>query len=284
MKDVGLVLEGGGMRGIYTTGVLDYLMEEDLYFPYVIGVSAGACHGSSYVSKQKGRSKRVNVDYVTDSRYISYKNLLKGQSLFGMDFMFDTIPKQLEPFDFEAFFAYEGKYIVGTTDCQTGEPRYFDRSDCDSHDDILQIVRASSSLPFISPIVEFKDYELLDGGLVDPIPIKKSIADGNDKNVVVLTRPPGYRKTPFKGKWLAKLFYRDHPQVVETLLNRYQVYNQTLEYLKELEASGDIFLIQPDDSLDVDRIERDQEKLEDLYWQGYESMKEEFNSLEQWLE
>lgn len=282
MQDVALVLEGGGMRGLYTAGVLDYFMAEDFYLPYVIGVSAGACHASSYFSKQPKRSKRVNIDYVNDSRYLSYKNLLKGQSLFGMDFMFDTIPRQLEPFDFETFFAYEGRYIVGTTDCQTGEPRYFDRSDCDSNDDILQIVRASSSLPFISPIVEFKDYELLDGGLVDPIPIKKSIADGNQKNIVVLTRPPGYRKTPFKGKWLAKLFYRKHPQVVEALLNRYQVYNQTLEYIKELEAAGDVFLIQPDDSLDVDRIERDQSKLEDLYWQGYETAQEEFDNLMQW--
>jgi len=283
MQDLGLVLEGGGMRGLYTTGVLDYFMEQDFYVPYAIGVSAGACHASSYFSKQLQRSKRVNIDYINDSRYLSYKNLFKGQSLFGMDFMFETIPKQLEPFDFETFFSYEGSYIVGTTDCQTGEARYFDRSDCEDKDDILQLVRASSSLPFISPIVEFKGYELLDGGLVDPIPIKKSIADGNQKNIVILTRAPGYRKTPFKGKWLAKLFYRNHPQVVEALLKRYQVYNQTLEYIKELEAAGDVFLIQPDDSLDVDRIERDQDKLEDLYWQGHQTMQEEFDNLLQWL-
>lgn len=283
MSDVGLVLEGGGMRGLYTAGVLDYFMEEELYLPYVIGVSAGACHGSSYLSKQQGRSKRANINYVNDSRYLSYKNLFKGESLFGMDFMFDTIPKKLEPFDFETFFNYEGRYIVGTTDCQTGKVRYFDRSDCDSNDDILDIVRASSSLPFISPIVEFKGCELLDGGLAAPIPIRKSVADGNDKHIVILTRSPGYRKDRFKFKWLAKLFYSDYPKIVEVLIERHQIYNQTLDYIKSLESAGDIFLIQPSRPLDVKRIERDKDKLERLYQQGYQDCKEIFGSLKEWL-
>ncbi|MGM0369570.1 MAG: patatin-like phospholipase family protein [Bacillota bacterium] len=283
MEQVGLVLEGGGMRGLYTAGVLDFLIEKDLYFPYVIGVSAGACHASSYLSKQFGRNKTVNIDYVNDKRYLSYKNLLTGQGLFGMDFIFEEIPKQLEPFDFDTFFSQPGKYVVGTTDCQTGQALYFDRSDCENKDDMLQIVRASSSLPFISPIVEFKDYQLLDGGVVDPIPIEKSLADGNQKNVVILTRSPGYRKDKFKFEWLAKLVYRDHPAIVDALLERHRVYNQTLELIKELEAAGDVFLIQPDNSLDVNRIERDQDKLTNLYHQGYQRMKDEYTDLKKWL-
>ena len=283
MKDVGLVLEGGGMRGLYTAGVLDFFIKEDLYFPYVIGVSAGACHGSSYVAKQFGRNKAANIKYVNDKRYLSYKNLLTGKGLFGMDFVFDRIPRELEPLDFETFFNYEGRYIVGTTDCQTGEAVYFDRNDCNTKDDILKVVRASSSLPFISPIVKFRDYELLDGGLVDPIPIKKSIADGNQKNVVILTRSPDYRKEPFKHNWLAKLVYRNQPGVIKALKNRYQVYNQTLDYIKELEAKGDVFLIQPDNSLNVDRIERNQNKLEELYQQGYDRIKTDYDQLQDWL-
>ncbi|MGM0502570.1 MAG: patatin-like phospholipase family protein [Bacillota bacterium] len=283
MIDLGLVLEGGGMRGLYTAGVLDFFMEQNLYFSYVIGVSAGACHGSSYCSKQKGRSKRANIDYVKDPRYLSFKNFFKGQGLFGMDFIFDKIPNQLEPFDFDAFFDYEGQYIVGTTDCQTGEALYYSAADCEHNEEILTVVRASSSLPFISPIVEFRGAELLDGGLVDPIPIKKSIADGNQKNIVILTRSPGYSKDPFSHDWLAKLVYRNQPGVIKALQQRHQVYNQTLDYVKKLEHDGDVFLIQPDASLDVDRIERDPDKLEQLYQQGYQRMKEDYPQLKEWL-
>ncbi|KGG81365.1 patatin [Caloranaerobacter azorensis H53214] len=280
MLEAGLVLEGGGMRGCYTSGVLDFFMEKDLYFPYIIGVSAGACNASSYISRQKGRSIKINLDYAQDDRYISYKNLITKRSLFGMDFIFDEIPNKLIPFDFETFNKAKEKFIIVATDCKTGQPVYFDKDECE---DVVKAIKASSSLPFVAPIVEMNGKFLLDGGIADPLPIKKSIEDGNKKNVIVLTRNKGYRKSPFKLKKLLKVMYSEYPGLINAMLNRYKVYNSTLEYIEKLESEKKVFVIRPTKNMKVDRIERDVNKLKELYEMGYEDAKRCYDEMMNWI-
>jgi predicted patatin/cPLA2 family phospholipase len=166
VENIGLVLEGGGMRGLYTTGVLDFFMHKNLYFPYVIGVSMGACNAASYISRQKGRTKRVNINYIDDPRYLSIKNWIKKKGIFGSDFVFDEIPNKIELFDTETFNKAKERFIIVTTDCDSGKPVYFEKSEC--QDEILDVIKASSSLPFVSPIVKYKGINLLDGGISDP--------------------------------------------------------------------------------------------------------------------
>nr|MDA8227721.1 patatin family protein [Desulfitobacterium hafniense] len=223
MENAGLVLEGGGMRGVYTAGVLDCLLKYNLHIPYVIGVSAGACNGASYISRQTQRSKRININYIRDSRYLSYRNLIKERSIFGMDFLFNKIPYKLEPFDFITFFNSDQRFVMGATDCLTGKPIYFEKNDFTTNDReraVLTAMQASSSLPFLSRTVDFEGFKLLDGGISDPIPIKKSIQDGNNKNIVILTRNESYRKKPFKQEWLAKRFYPKYIGLIEAMVNR----------------------------------------------------------------
>src|SRR5690625_4380963 len=190
MVGAGLILEGGGMRGLYTAGVLEYFMEQDLYFPYKIGVSAGACMVASYLYRQKERNKKVILGYIEDKRYISFSNFIKKREVFGMDFIFDEIPNQLVPFDMDTYRKNSEELVIVTTDCETGQPVYFDKTN--QGDDLVLLLRASSSLPFVASSVEYKGRHLLDGGIVDPIPIKKAQQDGFEKNVIILTKPEGY--------------------------------------------------------------------------------------------
>ncbi|SET34153.1 Predicted phospholipase, patatin/cPLA2 family [Salinibacillus kushneri] len=281
MDNVGLVLEGGGMRGVFTGGVLHYLMEQNVYLPYVIGVSAGACNGSSYVAKQIERNRTVNIDYINHPEYISYKRFFKSGELFGMDFIFNKLPNQLVPFDYETFNQAPEEFVVGTTDCHTGEPVYYDKTSYKK--DMLTILRASSSLPFMAPEIEFEGRCLLDGGIADPIPIKKSEQDGNRKNVVVLTRNKEYRKNRVKYKWLLKRKYGHYDGLIEAVMNRHEKYNQTLDYLEEQEKKGNVLIIRPEDKLDVGRAERNPEKLQKLYNQGYEQARFSFGRLKKFI-
>lgn len=269
-EKIGLVLEGGGLRGIYTSGVLDYFMDENIYFPYVIGVSMGACNAASYVSKQRGRNKIVNTCFLKDKRYISYRGLLKTGSLFGMNFIFDDVPNRLVPFDYQHFVQSEQKFVIGATDCKTGKPVYYHKDECD---DILEVIKASSSLPFVSKIVEYEDKELLDGGISDSIPVRKSLVDGNEKVVVVLTRDEGYLKKPVKFKKLVHRRYNQYPNLVEAIINRHQMYNETLELVRELEKQGRALVIRPGRPLKIGRAERNKEKLLALYEYGYNEAK-----------
>ncbi|WP_339062156.1 patatin family protein [Tepidibacillus marianensis] len=280
MEGVGLVLEGGGMRGVYTAGVLEFFMDHELYFPYVIGVSAGACNACSYISKQMGRNKTVTIDYVNDPRYLSFRNLWKEKSLFGMDFIFNEIPNRVEPFDFDTFHQSEQRLIVGTTDVYTGQPVYFDKK---TYQDVLQLVRASSSLPFAAPTVKIGNHVLLDGGIADPIPIRKSLEDGNHKNVVILTRNQDYRKSPFKYKWLAKRKYPEYRGLVEAMENRHQIYNETLELVDQLAKEEKAFILRPLKPVQVGRMEKDKRKLENLYIQGYKDAQDRYEQLVEWL-
>ncbi|MBB3113213.1 putative patatin/cPLA2 family phospholipase [Paenibacillus phyllosphaerae] len=281
MESIGLVLEGGGMRGVYTAGVLEYFSEQGVYFPYTIGVSAGACMAASYLSRQQGRNRTVNVEWVKDSRYISWGNLLKKGQLFGMDFVFDEIPNKLVPFDYKALEASTEEFVIGTTDCRTGETVYYKKSEPDF--DVLHILRASSSLPFIAPIVEHAGRQLLDGGISDPIPLRKSQQDGNKRNVLVLTRNREYRKSPNRFAFAIRRAYGKYPAFVDRMLKRHETYNSTLAYIDEQESKGTTFVIRPQEPLVVGRMERDSKKLDALYRQGYEDAKRLLPSLQAWM-
>jgi predicted patatin/cPLA2 family phospholipase len=267
LNQTGLVLEGGGMRGVYTAGILEYFLEQDLFFPYVIGVSAGACNAASYLSKQKGRNKTVTVEYASDPRYISWRNYFKNRQFFGMDFIFDEIPNQHVPFHYDVFYNSPVEFVVGATDCLTGMPVYFKKQEYGQ--DLLTVLRASSSLPFIAPEIRYQDKILLDGGISDPIPIKKAQDDGFKKNIVILTRNKGYLKKPSKFHFLVDRKYPNYKGLQQSLRTRYQIYNDTLDYLEKEETAGNVLIIRPSEPLKVGRMERNPQRLEDLYRQGY---------------
>jgi predicted patatin/cPLA2 family phospholipase len=281
-EQTGLVLEGGGMRGVYTAGVLEYLLENDVEFPYVIGVSAGACIAASFLSKQKGRNKKVNIGFAGNPRYLSWRNYFKNRELFGMDFVFDEIPNKIVPFDYKAFHSNNAEFVIGTTDCHTGEPVYHYKNDY--AENVLTPIRASSSLPFVAPVVEYNSRHLLDGGISDPIPVKKAELDGFKRNVVVLTRNKEYKKSPSRFNYLIKRKYPQYPGLCHAMMKRYKLYNDTVDYLEREEEKGNVFIIRPQSPLKVGRIERNPKKLEDLYKQGYSDAQTKFKDLFAWKE
>ncbi|MGE5628025.1 MAG: patatin-like phospholipase family protein [Solirubrobacterales bacterium] len=280
MENVGLVLEGGGMRGLYTCGILEYFMEKNLYFKYIIGVSAGACNAVSYISKQRGRNLKINIDYCNNWRYMSIRNFLFKGSYIGMDFLFDEIPNKQVKFDYDTFYNSDCNLLVGVTDCKTGEALYFNKEDCN---DKFEALRATSSLPIICPIVKYKGYELLDGGISDSIPIVKSIKDGNKKNIIVLTRDKEYRKKPIEFKNLIKFKYRKYPRLSEALVNRYKVYNDTLDYIEELEAKGEVLVIRPSSKITIGRLDRNPDNLKELFSKGYRDAELYYENIEKYI-
>lgn len=282
MDKTGLVLEGGGSRGVFTAGVLRYLMENNIYIPYVIGVSAGACNASSYVSRQIERNKQATIDYVDHPEYLSLRNWWKHRQLFGMDFIFDKLPNQLVPFDYNTFNKAEEEFIVGTTDCQTGETVYYNKSE--RANDMLTILRASSSLPLVAPIVHYDGRDLMDGGITDPIPIKKAINDGNKKNVVILTRNRGYLKKPQSFNWYLKKKYGHYHGLIQAIEQRHQIYNESIHFLMEEEKKGNVFIIAPTEKMNVGRVERNKAKLTYLYDQGYQDTRRLSDSLNEFLQ
>jgi predicted patatin/cPLA2 family phospholipase len=282
LESTGLVLEGGGLRGVFTSGVLHYLMEKEIWFPYVIGVSMGACNAASYVSRQTLRNRRVNIDFVDDQRYLSYKRLLLKGELFGMDFIFDKIPNEIVPFDYDTFKQSEQKNWLVNTDCRTGEALYFEKDQVGP--DYMKVLQASSSLPFISKPVHYKEKILMDGGLSDSIPIRKAIEHGNRKNVVILTRPKGYRKSQSKAHNLAALRYPHYKGLQLALKNRWKNYNDTMDYIDQLEKECRILVIRPSEDLSISRAERNKDKLSAGYDYGYSCMEEEYQSMCDFLE
>lgn len=282
MKNIGLVLEGGGMRGVYTGGILEFFLENNIHFPYIVSVSAGACNAASYVSRQRGRNRAVTVGYAGHPDYISFKRLLRQGELFNMDLIFDQIPNIENPFDYEQFFASKQKLYIGTTDCITGETIYYEKSEVE--EDLNKMLRASCSLPMISQIVEHDGRPLLDGGISDPIPINKSIEDGNEKHVVILTQCEDYVKGPVKrGKWWFKRKYKDYPGLIDIVERRAKIYNDSAKKVSELEEEGKAFVFRPDDLRGVNRTERREEKLQALYDHGYEQAKRRLDELKKWL-
>lgn len=276
MIEAGLVVEGGGMRGVYTAGVLDYFMEKNLYFDDCYGVSAGACHISSYVSKQIGRSIKVTLDYINDKRYCSINSLIKTGDMFGVEMLYDIIPNKLELYDYDTFNKFKGNFYSVVTNCTTGKAEYMKIKDMKK--DIIA-VRASSSLPLLSRIVEINGEEYLDGGITDSIPIKKSIEDNHRKNVVILTRDKTYRKKKSSFLPIFKLKYRKYPNLVNAIENRYKMYNNTLDFIEEKVKTGEVFVIQPKEPVNISRVEKDKTKLKELYDKGYNDAKECYEEL-----
>ena len=280
MIKAGLVVEGGGMRGVYSSGVLDFFIEKDLFFENNYGVSAGACHLCSYLAKQYKRAFRVNVDYLNDKRYCSVHSLLKTGNLFGAEMLYDIIPNELDLFDYDTYNKNESNFYVVITDKNTGKPEYVKIGDLKK--DIIY-VRASSSLPLLAQNVKINDKEYLDGGISDSIPIKKSIADGNKKNVVILTRDSTYRKGKNSLMPIIKLKYKKYPNFVKSMADRYIVYNEILDFIKELEDNGDVFVIRPKKPVNIGRTEKNREKLEALYNDGYNDAKDCYEELLKYL-
>ncbi|WP_329383228.1 patatin family protein [Anaerofustis butyriciformans] len=272
----GLVLEGGGMRGVYTAGVLDFFIDKDIYFENTYGVSAGICHACSYLAKQRDRAYRVNVDYLDDKRYASFYSLVTTGDYFGVKMVYEDIPNKLYPFDKKTFEEYEGNLYSVVTNMKTGEAEYIKLKDMDK--DIIY-VRASSSLPLLSRIVKVDGKEYLDGGIADSIPIEKAIKDGNEKNVVVLTQPNGYRKEKNKLLPVMKIKYKKYPNFINSMANRHINYNNSLDKIKEEEEKGNVFVIRPSESLDITRLEKNKYKLEALYNLGYNDAKKAYNKL-----
>lgn len=283
MVDCGLVLEGGGMKGIYTAGVLEYFMERDLFFKNCYGVSAGACHLCNYISKQKKRSYHVGLDYLNDRDYCSARSLLTTGDLFNVDMCYDTIPNKLIPYDYKTAARYEGNAYAVVTNIRTGEAAYMPLREM--HRDIIA-VRASASLPLVSRNVRIGSEDYLDGGIADAIPIRRSIADGNVRNVVILTKETGYvrKQASLAMRNMIKLRYAKFPKVYELVSDRHVRYNETLRFLEGEEQAGRAFVIRPQVVNEVGRIEKDRRKLEALYQLGYHDAKKCYGQLEAFLE
>ena len=270
------------MRGIYTAGVLDAFMEHDIEFDGVIGVSAGAIHGCSFVSRQKGRSIRYYKKYVNDSRYMSLRSLIKTGDYVGAEFCYHEIPEKLDVYDFEAFNANETKFYGVATNVATGKAEYFHFKDMKKEIDML---RASASLPLVSRLVEFGGKKYLDGGCSDSIPVQKFREMGYENNVVVLTREAGYKKKPQNVK-LLKLKYRKYPEFIKTMANRHVVYNNAVKEIELLERRKKVVIIRPEKALEIGRLEKNPEKALEIYDIGYQdglkAMRKVKEMLERW--
>ncbi len=284
MAGVGLVLEGGGMRTTYTGGVLDAFMDAGVDLGYVVGVSAGANAGSHYVAKQRERSHRVFVDLVADPRYAGWRNVVRERSWFGMGFLFETLPDELAPFDYEGFRSSPRTLVSGVTDCTTGATRYYPQHGEDPRWYVQTLLRASCSLPVLSPPVTVRGVPCVDGGLGDSIPIRRAVEDGNPRNVVVLTRNAGYRKPPPRFRGLGRVLLARYPAVYAAMLRRPAAYNASLDLVARMERAGSAFVLRPVRPLLVGRMERDLGRLEALYQQGYDETLARMAELESWLQ
>ena len=262
----GLVLEGGGMRGVFTSGVLDAFMKHDLYFRYIVAVSAGACNGMSYVSRQPRRARISNIDYLARYKYIGIRHLVTQGCIFDRELLYDKFPNQLLPFDFDEYFKHAKDFEMVTTNCLTGKAMYL--SETSDRQRSLDIVRASSSLPYVSKIVTVDSIPMLDGGIIDSIPINRAIETGHEHNVVILTRNKGWRDTG-KDRKVPAFIYKNYPRLRVALSHRHVVYNQQIDLIDQLEAEGKITCIRPIRPMEVGRIENDVEKLERLYEEGF---------------
>lgn len=264
------------MRGVYTAGVLDYFMDEGLDFPLVSTSSSGAVIASSYVANQRDRNYRILDAIVRNREFISWKRLLQGKALFDMDFIFDEVPNRVVPLDFQAFSESDTKLVIATTELRTGKPVYFDAYA--NKDELLTVIRASSSLPVFASPVAYREMVLLDGGVSDPIPVQPALDHGFQKIVVVLTRNRGYVKKPTRLNWLYRRVFKDYPEMQRTLNARHLVYNRTMQKIREMEERNQVFIIQPKQPLTVTRFEKRTGMLRQLYRQAYreaESVKDE---------
>jgi len=264
----GLILEGGAMRGLFTAGVMDVLMEHEIKFDGAVGVSAGAAFGCNYKSGQIGRVLRYNTRFCADKRYGGLGVLLKTGNIYSTDFAYGEVPLVHDVFDFDSYESNPMDFYVVCTDINTGKPVYHKYEGFNDH--CFEWIRASASMPLVSRTVKIDGLEMLDGGISDSIPIKFFQELGYEKNILVLTRPITYRKEKDKLLPLMKVKYRAYPKLIKTMENRHTEYNATLDYILEEEQKSRIFVIRPDDALPVSRVEKDPEKLRAAYNIGRE--------------
>ncbi|HLR63013.1 MAG TPA: patatin family protein [Lentibacillus sp.] len=276
------MLEGGGMRCAFTVGVLDYFLDQQIEFPSVATASAGALIGSSYIAKQRDRNTNLLAAIGKNRGTISIIRLLQKKELFSMDLIFDKLANHTFPLEFQSFSQANSRFIVGTTDINTGKPVFYDQFD--KQKDLSTIIRASCSLPVLAPSIDYNGKKLIDGGVSDPIPITPLIEQGFKKHVVVLTRNKNYVKKPTKLNWFYKRMFKDKPELIKLLRDRHSLYNETMKKLRTMEQRNEVFIIQPEKPLDASRIEKSHRKLEALYYQGYQVAKEKHQELLNFLQ
>ena len=276
----GLILEGGGMRGAFTAGVLDFWMSKGLYFDNVYGVSAGACQACSYLCRQPGRGIRIWLNYLNDPGFCSLRSLLTTGDMFGAKLNYDLIPRKLDPLDNDTYVNSGARLTAVVTDLRTGEAVYAPIRDMFGD---MAAIQASASLPLISNIVQYNGRPSLDGGVADSIPLRKAIADGCGKNVLVLTQAPGYRKEPNKALNLMRVRYAKYPAFIEAVASRHIRYNETLDFIQAEADAGRLFVIRPDVAPDIGRVEKDPGKLQHLHDVGYAIAEREYEALMEFL-
>ena len=273
----GLVLEGGTFRPIFSAGVMDALLDEDIMFPYCIGVSAGITDGFSYASRQKERNLKILQRYRNDKRYLGAGNLLKDKSIFGVEFVFEEIPNNLLPFDWESFARYEGDFRVGVTNAKTGQIEYLDGKELDQKN---TMVKATCAIPMVFPVVKLNGNEYYDGGICDPIPVRKAQADGHDKLLIVLTRPQGYIKESSKANAAAaKLLCKKYPNLVAPSLTRHLASTEPVQYCEALEREGKAIILRPAGEGIIDSFEKDVRRIETSYQYGYDLCKQRIEEI-----
>ena len=281
MNKIGLILEGGANRGIFTAGVLDYFMEQGLYLPYVVSVSVGSCNAMSYVSKQIGRTKSCMIPGKRNIPPIHWKHIKNKKILINLDLVFDEYPNHLVPFDYETYFTSPiiCEYVV--SNCLTGKNEYI--SEQKDRKRLMEICKASCSMPYISRMIKLNEIPYLDGGISDAIPIDHAMSLGYEKNIVILTRERGYRKkVSKKSHLLNQLFYKKYPKLIEMLDSRQTRYNKIMDDLEQMEKEGKVLIIQPLKVL-AGRMDNDQTHLELFYQQGYFLAKDRFEEIKNFI-
>jgi len=279
--NAGIIFEGGGMRGAYTAGIIDALLEHDMNFEYCYGISSGATHATTYLSKQRGRAIQIVTDYIKDKRYFSIKNLIKTGNLFNVDFIYDTIPHELNPYDYETAKNNPAKFFVGVINMETSKGEFLRVKDIEEE---YMKVCASMSLPLIANMVEIDGQRYLDGGISDSLPIQRSINDGNKKSVLVLTQDATYRKKLDKILPLVAIKYRKFPGFVHMVKTRHIRYNASLDQIAEEEKAGRAFVLRPKKPVKIGRLELNRKKMLALYREGYEDGIEAMPRLKAFLE
>ena len=278
---IGLVLEGGAMRGMFTAGVTDVFMENGIEFDGAMGTSAGAVFGCNYKSKQIGRTIRYNTKYCRDSRYVGLKNLILTGDLYGKDFAYNELPNKLDIFDTDTFKNSPMEFYVVATDVETGEAVYHKCTDGGERD--TTYMRASASMPLVSRIVEIDGKKMLDGGMADSIAIREMERMGYTKNVIILTQPIDFVKEPNKMLPLMGVKYRKYPEFIKSLETRHNRYNETISYIKEGESAGSMFVIRPESSLNIGAMERNPDELLRVYQAGREIAINKLNELKEFM-
>lgn len=283
MSDIkkGLVMEGGAMRGMFTAGVIDVFLENDICFDGAIGVSAGATFGCNFKSKQIGRSIRYNLRFCKDSRYCGIKSLLTSGNLYNADFCYNQLPNNLDLFDYETYKNNPLKFYIVASDVRTGLPVYKELKSCDKND--LEWMRASASMPLVSKVVEIDGFKLLDGGMTDSIPLKYFESIGYNRNVVILTQPRDFIKKENKLIKIIKLFLSKYPKIVDAMKNRHIMYNSETKYIFDKADKGEVFVICPETSLGISRTESNGDKLMNTYQLGRDIAKKNLDSLRAFL-